>query len=237
MKKYFEYEFNENIKKRLLELYEKEGNGMDGSLHSLKIDIKLERAKKYITFSKKDKILDVGCSGGAVLTRLANSIDTGTGIDLSKSIITHNRKYNKLKNINYRTFDGVNIEEENYFDKIFLLDVLEHAFEPDALMKSIYKALKKSGQLIIQVPTTGWLSELIFGKYHLGHLRYYDENYLGKFGQEYQVLHTHTFNSVPFSSFFLRYKHLYQILNSICKIIPHKLFPYYGSVMAVVIKK
>lgn len=89
-------------------------------------------------------------------------------------------------------------------DKIYLMDVLEHAFEPNALMQSTYDSLNDGGTLIMQVSSTGGLSELAFGKYHLGHLRYYNEKYLTNhlIKNILRVEYITTYNSVSFSSFF-----------------------------------
>ena len=85
------------------------------------------------------------------------------------------------------------------------------------------------GVFVIQVPSTGWLSELIFGKYHYGHLRYYDENYLRTYLEDrgFYIEYIQTFNSVPFSS----------LLSMVCGVVPHIIYPYYGSVTAIAKKR
>lgn len=241
MRKYFEYEFNDTIKKDLLDYYNSpdKHNKMHGVHHQRKMALKLERACKHLEINSGDVILDIGCSEGELLNMLADKVKRGLGLDLSSTVIENNISNNIHGNIEYKKFDGASIPLQEKFNKIFLLDVLEHAFFPDELIKSIYEKLQGGGRFVIQVPTTGWLSELIFGKYHFGHLRYYDEDYLGKYLEKFgfHVVHKETFNSVPFASFFLKYKFCYKILDNICKIIPHRLFPYYGAVMIIAEKR
>lgn len=234
MKKYFEYEFNDDIKKNLIDFYNQPSK-MHGDNHKRKMKMKLERALKSVNIEKSDKVLDVGCSEGELLKELSDKIAFGLGLDLAEGIIMDNNKNNKFNNISYKIFDGEHIDESDIYDKIFLLDVLEHAFSPDELVKSIFKRLNNKGDFIIEVPTTGWLSEMIFGKYHLGHLRYYDQEYLCKYlnGFGFKIKSVNTYNSVPLSSVFIKYPKLFKLFKGLCDIIPHRLYPYYGSIMVV----
>jgi len=236
MRKYFEYEINESIKKRILSYYssQKSVDNFGNENGRRKTVYKLKRIEKYIPFSRKSYVCDIGCSDGSLLYYLKDQYKRAAGFDISPDAIKQCRQYSNSK-VRFQVFDGIHIQTDELFDIVFIMDVLEHAFEPDKLMESIYKNLKNKGILVIQVPTTGWFSEFIFGKYHLGHLRYYDENYLKRYleSYKYQVLHIETFNSVPFSSFFLKYPRLFPILDMLCKRVPHNLYPYFGSVAAV----
>ncbi len=236
MKKYFEYEFNEEIKNKLLDYYNNQGL-KDFDDGDMKIKLKLDRLKKYIHFKPDDVICDVGCADAVLLRYLEGKYKQAVGLDISEEVIKKDREIN-LKNTQFYVYDGVNIKTEIEFDKIFLMDVLEHAFEPDQLINSIYNSLKRGGCLIMQVPSTGWLSELIFGKYHYGHLRYYDEDYLRNYLKNvgFEVLHVETFNSVPWSQKFIHFPRLFRVMNKLCSLIPHVLYPYYGSVAAVAVK-
>lgn len=233
-KRYFEYKFDEKIRQRLLKFYQQDGKEFGNDANELKIQLKINRIRNKIEFHQDDVICDIGCSSGALLRFLEGEYKQGIGLDISNEVIKNNIINNKSSTITYKVFDGINITEKN-IDKVFLFDVLEHAFEPDKLIESIYSSLKPNGQLIMQVPSTGWLSELLFGKYHLGHLRYYDETYLREYLMKhgFDVVFITSFNSVPFSSRILRCKWLYTICDAMIKIIPHKLFPYYGSVVAI----
>ena len=236
-KRFFEYKFNDTIKQKLIDFYQQAGEEFGNDGNELKIQLKINRIENQIEFHPDDVICDVGCSGGALLRFLRGKYKQGIGLDISREVINNNILNNKDSKIVYKAFDGINLEETN-LDKVFLFDVLEHAFEPDDLINSIYSSLKPNGQLIMQVPSTGWLSEFVFGKYHLGHLRYYDESYLKNYliKHGFEIKYLTSFNSVPFSSRLLRYKNLYKICDALVRMIPHILYPYYGSVVAIGIK-
>ncbi len=238
MKNYFEYTFNDEIEEKLKKYYENLSLNQHGTNHFNKSNLKLKKIKNLVLFDDSDNILDVGCSRGSILKNLSNDIKTGLGIDISESIIKENKLNNTYKNINFQVYDGGKFNVQQKFDKILLLDVLEHSFYPDRLINEIYKAMKARGELIIQVPFTGWLSELVFGAYHQGHLRYYDEKYLKSYLQQFnfRIKKIKTYNSVPYSSFFLKFNFIWKIQDWIVNLIPSKFYPYFGEIIVVLEK-
>lgn len=234
MKKYFEYPLNEEKKKEILVFYDATDSGMHKGT-DLKTDLKIFRIRELFSLKKVQSVADVGCSTGRLLNRLSSVYSKGIGYDISHNVIQENKNNNKNDKIEYREFDGIDLNEVEEYDYIFLLDVLEHSFEPDKLIKSLYCALNWGGVLFVEVPATGWMSELIFGKYHYGHLRYYSEKYLVEYLKQkgFRIINSKTYKSVPAAEKLLKYKALYQILNKICSIIPEKLYPYYGSVVVI----
>lgn len=239
MKRYFEFPFNDEVRKKLFSFYQNRQIGQHGKIQETKTNIKFERVCDMIDFRKDDMVLDIGCSSGFFLRKISPLIKFGNGLDISKDVILKNIYEDHPKNISYFEFDGKNIILENTFDKIFLLDVLEHAFEPDHLVKSIYDYLKPEGELIVEVPFTGWLSELVTKDYHEGHLRYYDTDYLKKYFKDraFEIVSCKVYNSVPFSGFASKYINFWKIMNRIVNIIPPKIYPYFGEIVIVVKKR
>ena len=235
MKRYFEYEFSDEIREKLIAFYDEESFMHEKDIQERGMKIKLERALKYVQLNCNDLVCDVGCSRGTLLNMVADRVSYGLGLDIAKGFIEENNRLNEHSNIAYRNFDGIELPTEKLFDKIFLFDVLEHSFEPDNLIKSIYLHLKNRGELIIIVPGSGWLSELLFGKYHMGHLRYYDKKYLCDYLQKFNfsIKASEIYNSVPYNSILTKWPKIYTILDKLCNIIPHRLYPYFGSILVV----
>lgn len=236
MKKYFEYYMDDEIKQRILDFYENVDTNMNTVQTSRKTKIKLEKILSEVSLDKKDVVLDVGCSRGELLKCIHAQIAEGIGIDLSSNIIDINNKENDLDNIRYEVFDGEHINLPEQVDKICLLDVLEHAFNPEVLIKSIYENLREGGILALQVPSTGWLSELVFGKYHMGHLRYYDPDSIKSFLEKnnFKIQSIQVYNAVPGGVFMLkRGAELYQFMDKLCNFIPPKIYPYFGSILVI----
>lgn len=236
MKRYFEYPLNDKIKEDILNFYEDVNVDMHTSQAERKVKIKMERILREVEFNVSDIVLDVGCSRGYFLKTIHAKIKQGIGIDIASNVIDINKKSNNFENISYEIFDGVHINLDKKVDKVCMLDVLEHAFEPDELLQSVYNSLKEDGRLILEVPTTGWLSELVFGKYHMGHLRYYDPESIRKIFEKhgFHVESIKLYNAVPASVYMLkRGECLYRFMNNLCNLIPSKLYPYYGSILVV----
>lgn len=233
MKKYFEYQFDLEIEKKLSNYYENTNLNQHNENHFNKVNIKLKRILNLSCFSKKDDVLDVGCSRGYLLKNIAPLINGGKGIDISKEIIHLNNKNNSLTNISFEVFNGKTLTLREKYNKILLMDVLEHAFYPDKLIATIKDVMAPEGLCIIGVPFSGFLSELIFGKYHQGHLRYYDDNYLSSYIKKFDftILKLITYNSVPWSSQLIKMPLLYKFLDFLVNLIPSKIYPYFGEIL------
>ncbi|MGL4911648.1 MAG: methyltransferase domain-containing protein [Romboutsia sp.] len=126
--------------------------------------------KLSIDASSTVNILEIGCACGSTLLKL-NEIYKDCnlyGFDINKE------STDIAKCIDNAEIKCADIEsddilfEENKFDLIILLDVLEHLKDPWKLMKKVKKALKKEGQIIISLPNIMHISivhDLVQGKW------------------------------------------------------------------------
>ena len=115
------------------------------------------------------KALDVGCGGGLLSESLARLGATVTAIDPSVPLVEsakqHARKDPQTQSIDYR--GGVTIEdlaaasEEEEFDVICILDVIEHATDVDSMLGSASKLLKPDGVLFCSTINKTFKSHLI----------------------------------------------------------------------------
>ena len=58
---------------------------------------------------------------------------------------------------------------EHRFDRVLLLDVLEHLVRPERLLAEVRPALKESGRLVVSVPNVANITvrlALLFGRFH-----------------------------------------------------------------------
>lgn len=84
---------------------------------------KWEIAKKIIDFSKKDRVLDVGCGTGIVTTRIANRVNFVIGLDYSESMIKHAKK---KENIQYVIGNAKRLPfEDKAFDKVVSFTMIQ----------------------------------------------------------------------------------------------------------------
>jgi len=121
----------------------------------------------------KGKILEVGPGNCIYLdnyTKISNNI---TLIEPTKKYFNYLKKKNrKNKKINVKK--NLNNLNNNYYDTIIYLDVIEHIENDKEEIKKAYKLLKKNGTLIICVPAFQFLYSLYDKK--IGHFRRYSKN-------------------------------------------------------------
>lgn len=99
--------------------------------------------------------LDIGCSIGSSTFELAKRLPFVFGVDLSFSFILTARKLMRdkmRKNIEFVVSDAINLPfESKYFQSIIALNVVDRV-DPNNLMVSINRCIKKNGKLILIDP-------------------------------------------------------------------------------------
>ena len=116
---------------------------------------------KYLT--KSDLILDLGCGNGQNAIKASQKVRKIIGIDLDESMIEIAKRSSQRLGIKNVKFETANLEnklkyEDNSFDKIMFLDVLEHLRKRNQILKEIKRVLKPQGLLFLGVPNsqTSW---------------------------------------------------------------------------------
>ena len=106
---------------------------------------KINRQKKL--FLRNLNILDIGCGGGLISEPMARLGANVTGIDASEKnikVADLHGKENNLK-INYLNISPEEMKEEEKFEIILNLEVVEHVDNLDLYLRSCEKLLKKNG--------------------------------------------------------------------------------------------
>jgi len=127
-------------------------------LAGLKIDSEWQSNLKYNLlkphFNLKDKIVaDVGCNNGYYMFRMLQDkpkrlvgFDPSPIFNTQFDIVNHFVK----SDIKYELLGVEHLEfYEHRFDMIFMLGVLYHRSDPIASLKSLYRAMNKNGEIIV----------------------------------------------------------------------------------------
>ncbi len=111
------------------------------------LDNKFKNVAKLIT--PNSKILDIGCNNGNLKNFLENC--EYFGVDLDKKLIKNLIKQKiKAKAID---LNKQNLPFQNEkFDYMAMLDVLEHIIDPEKLLKDSKTRLNEKGRLIVTLP-------------------------------------------------------------------------------------
>lgn len=111
-------------------------------------------------------ILDIGSADG-VFTRLIlnkSKADKVIGIDaLKRSVAWANKHWKNYKRMRFQVGDAHNLKfKDGYFDAVFVLEVLEHVFNPTRVLKEIKRVLKRGGYVVILVPSDSLLFRAVW---------------------------------------------------------------------------
>jgi len=109
--------------------------------------------KKFVRNDLKElRFLDVGCSPGAMMDIVSNyytEFKVLDGIEISEEAAFVPKKKG------YNVFVGIAEEiklEQNYYDLIYMQQVIEHLTEPIKVIKNLYNSLRTGGKLVIETP-------------------------------------------------------------------------------------
>jgi SAM-dependent methyltransferase len=101
------------------------------------------------SISGQPKILDVGCGTGANLEMLSRFGDA-EGIDISHDALSFCRERG-LSNVRWGEVERIPFENET-FDLVTALDVVEHLDDDVGGLKEIYRVLRPGGRALLFVP-------------------------------------------------------------------------------------
>ena len=108
----------------------------------------------------RKKILDIGCGDGSFIIRFKKYCEV-FGVDISRRAI----KIAKGAGIDAYTVD-VSCEklpfEDEYFDIVYMGDVIEHLVNPDFAINEAARVIKSNGFLVLSTPNlASWLNRLL----------------------------------------------------------------------------
>ncbi len=99
-------------------------------------------------------ILDVGCGDGSKLSNFGSAQSRLFGCDISSAGIARGKKlYPQIK---FSVFDGLTLPyEDNFFDLVTTMFVLEHTSNPEPLINEMVRVTKIGGYIAFLAPNFG----------------------------------------------------------------------------------
>lgn len=129
---------------------------------------------------KHDKVLDIGCALGVLLSLLDKEGYQTFGTDISHFAINEAKKKTKA---DLRILDvNQNLPySPNSFTAVFAIDIIEHLDSPIKFAQEAHKILKKGGFFFIHTPNINSVFEKIYKKNWFG---YKDKSHLYLFNRK-----------------------------------------------------
>lgn len=161
----------------------KKFNNLGHHLHFTKEYRETYFAEKTLTFAdlrmdladmNGKKLLDVGCANGQFLEYAGKFGMESIGIDISEEMVNAGRE----AGLNCLVKDLFDMDGE--FDMLTYWDVIEHVANPRQVLQKTRELLVQGGEVVIQTPCTGMISELFGDKW----LYYLPVQHLHLFSQE-----------------------------------------------------
>lgn len=110
-----------------------------------------------------DKLLDIGCGDGAFALKCLNRIDEVNGVDISNIRIQRalekaeqQKKADRAHFLQIDVDEGLPFEDQS-FDIVTCVAVLEHVFDPLFVLNEVHRVLRTQGTFIVEIPNFGWL--------------------------------------------------------------------------------
>ena len=158
-----------------------------GFVYNVRCRLEARRSLNRCRHLKDDaRILDVGCGDGfhlGLLRQYGNKTWKLEGVDLDQKAVKAATKAGL--DVHLGRVQDVNLPENSY-DMVFMIQTIEHLEDPPQVLKTIFKLLRKGGQLIIVTDNTdsidfNWFKNGHWGGYHFPrHFNLFNRNSLTK---------------------------------------------------------
>ncbi|MED7818770.1 MULTISPECIES: bifunctional 2-polyprenyl-6-hydroxyphenol methylase/3-demethylubiquinol 3-O-methyltransferase UbiG [unclassified Francisella] len=124
-----------------------DANGELKTLHQVN-PLRLDFVKKFTTLDNKN-IIDIGCGGGILTESLVTQNNNVHGLDASLDAINIAKEHSKISSLNIKYVNSTieDFAENNTieFDVVTCMEMLEHVPNPESIIESIAKIIKKDG--------------------------------------------------------------------------------------------
>ncbi len=124
--------------------------------------VRLGRARKFIDHPAP-RLLDIGCSVGAVVMAAERLGWPAFGVDISRTAVRSCRE----RGLQCKQYDGSRLPYgDASFDLVTAWHVIEHVMDVESTMRDWFRVLRPGGVLALETPNAGcWKARILGSKY------------------------------------------------------------------------
>ena len=118
-------------------------------------------------FKDGGKLLDIGCSYGNYLFKMKQLGWDVYGTEINDKAVKYAKESLGLQNVETLFFEGTAFPND-FFDVVNMNMVLEHVYDPNAIIQRVNRVLKRGGQVMISVPDISGFESTFYREYSYG---------------------------------------------------------------------
>lgn len=123
------------------------------------------------------EVLEVGCGNGNFTVLLAQKCSRVVAVDLNEDyVLVTKSRLKGNSGVEVLVADATQLQEKRYYDRVIMLDVLEHIEDDIQILYQLKNCLKPGGKLIVKVPALECLYSPMDKA--IGHYRRYNKKTL-----------------------------------------------------------
>ena len=138
--------------------------------HGKDLNVRLQRALELAGLEENLRVLDIACGRGEIVINCGLQGTSAVGIDYSKPALELARGSAKETKagrgrVLFCRVDVKNLPfKKNAFDRIFVLDIVEHLndWELDLLFEQLQEILSEGGRMVVHTMPNAWLSKPLY---------------------------------------------------------------------------
>ncbi|MEX2281559.1 MAG: class I SAM-dependent methyltransferase [Gemmatimonadota bacterium] len=136
---------------------------------------------------RAQRVIDVGCGNGVLCGALAQAGMDVVGCDVSPSGLAIARvNFPQVEFVQHSVYDSPGALADRKFDAVIATEVIEHLYEPGALLRFATAVLKPAGHVILSTPYHGYLKNIaiaMLGKWDRHHAPNWDGGHVKFFSK------------------------------------------------------
>ena len=113
---------------------------------------RLRRTLSSVPIGRAPRVLEVGCGAGFSVRYLEGLFGEFCGVDYADELVRYARQHNSAANVRFESCNVKSFCPAEPFDLVFMIGVLHHFDEPEAVLARIRQMVRPGGWIVANEP-------------------------------------------------------------------------------------